>query len=241
MKILVAIISYNEEKNIKKTIIDLQQHNTDYDIVLIDNGSSDNTVKIAKDMGIPVVAHCTNTGASSGVLMSYMLYAYRNNYDVLCQFDGDGQHLASELPKIIKPVENSEADYVIGSRFIEKKGFQSYAFRRMGIKLFSVIDSIIIDQKITDMTSGARAYSRKVMKFFAMSYRHEVYDTSQLLILSHFAGAKIKEVPILMRAREHGKSEFHFFGALSFPIKGMISIIGTMLQKKQIRKINYGN
>ena len=241
MKILIAIISYNEEMNIKKTIEDLQEHNFGYDIVLIDNGSSDNTVEIAKKLGIPVVAHCTNTGASSGVLMSYMLYGYKNNYDILCQFDGDGQHLASELPKIITPVKNKEADYVIGSRFLEKKGFQSYAFRRMGIKLFSAIDSMIIGQKITDMTSGARAYSKKVMKFFAKNYRHEVYDTSQLLILSHFAGAKIKEVPILMRAREYGESEYHFFAALSFPIKGIISIIGTLLQKSQIREINHGN
>ena len=236
MKILIAIISYNEEKNIRKTIEDLKQHDIGYDIVLIDNGSSDKTVDIAKSMGIPVVAHCTNTGASSGVLMSYMLYAYRNGYDILCQFDGDGQHLASELPNIINPVQNNDADYVIGSRFLEKKGFQSYAFRRMGIKMFSALDTIITGQKITDMTSGARAYSRKVMEFFALRYRHEVYDTSQLLLLSHFAGAKIKEVPIIMREREHGVSEFHFMAAISFPIKGLISIIGTLLQRSQIRR-----
>jgi len=236
MKVLIAIISYNEEQNIKKTIEDLKKHNFGYDIILIDNGSSDKTVKIAETMGIPVVAHCTNSGASSGVLMSYMLYAYRNGYDILCQFDGDGQHFASELPKIIEPVRNNEADYVIGSRFLDKKGFQSYAFRRMGIKMFSAIDSIITGQKITDMTSGARAYSRTVMRFFAMRYRHEVYDTSQLLLLSHFAGARIKEVPVIMQAREHGESEFHFLAALSFPIKGLISIIGTLLQRSQIRR-----
>lgn len=235
-KILIAIIAYNEEKNIRKTIEDLNKNNFGYDIVLIDNGSSDNTVKIAKDIGIPIIAHCINSGSSSGTLMSYFNYAFLNDYDILCQFDGDGQHLASELPKIIEPIENNEADYVIGSRFLEKEGFQSYAFRRMGIKLFSIIDSLIIGQKVTDITSGARAYSRKVIEFFGKKYRHEVYDTSQLLLLSHFSGARIIEVPVVMKEREHGKSEYNIFNTLSFPFKGVINIIGTLLQRNQIKK-----
>lgn len=235
MKILIAIIAYNEEQNIKKTIEDLQKNNFGYDIVLIDNGSSDRTAEIAHSLNIPVIRHWINSGSSSGTLMTYFNYAFYKNYDILCQFDGDGQHLASELKKIIKPVENGEADYVIGSRFLEKAGFQSYAFRRMGITIFSLIDSWIIKQKVTDITSGARAYSKKVIDFFAKHHRHEVYDTSQLLLISHFAGAIIKEVPIVMKAREHGESEFNFFSIIQFPIKGIINIVGTVLQKQQIK------
>ena len=237
MKVLIAIIAYNEEKNIKNTIIDLQEHNIGYDIVLIDNGSSDNTVKIAEELGISVISHCVNSGSSAGTLMSYFLYAYKNDYDILCQFDADGQHLASELSKIINPVRNNEAGYVIGSRFIKKEGFQSFAARRIGIRLFAIIDSFIIGQKITDITSGARAYSRKVIKFFATEYKHEIYDTSQLLLLSHFAGAKIIEVPIKMKEREHGKTEYNLFSIISFPTKALINVVGTLLQKSQIQKI----
>jgi glycosyltransferase involved in cell wall biosynthesis len=237
-KILIAIIAYNEEKNIRETINDLVDNNLqyNYDIVLVDNGSKDDTVAVAKEMNIPIVSHFVNSGSSAGTVMTYFNYAYRYNYDILCQFDGDGQHIAAELPKIIEPVVKDEADYVIGSRFLEKKGFQSYVFRRAGIKLFSFIDSMILGQKVTDITSGARAYNRNVIEFFARQYQHEVYDTSQLLLLSHFAGARIKEVPVKMRERLHGTSEFNIFNALVFPVIGMINIIGTLLQRSNIKK-----
>lgn len=235
-KVLVAIIAYNEEKNIRGTIENLMDADLGYDILLVDNGSGDNTVKIARELNIPYVSHFINSGSSAGTLMTYFNYAFRHDYDIVCQFDGDGQHLASELPKIINPIVKDEADYVIGSRFINKEGFQSYAFRRMGIKLFSLINSMIIRKRITDITSGARAYNRKVIEFFARKYRHEVYDTNQLLLLSHFAGARIKEVPVVMRERLHGTSEFNIINALSFPATCLINIIGTVLQRGNIKK-----
>ena len=235
-RVLVAIIAYNEELNIRNTVQDLRDADLGYDIVLVDNGSNDRTVEIAKEMNVPTVSHFINSGSSSGTVMTYFNYAYRYNYDVMCQFDGDGQHIASELPKIVDPVLNDEADYVIGSRFITKEGFQSYAVRRAGIRLFSFINSRIIGQKVTDITSGARAYNRKVFEFFAKKYRHEVYDTNQLLLLSHFAGARIKEVPVVMKEREHGVSEFNIYNALAFPATCLINIVGTLLQRSSIRK-----
>ncbi len=235
-RVLVAIIAYNEEQNIRETIQDLIDADLGYDILLVDNGSHDDTVSIAKEMNIPCVAHFINSGSSAGTLMTYFNYAYRYNYDILCQFDGDGQHIASELPKIVNPIIEGEADYVIGSRFIEKEGFQSYAFRRAGIRIFSFINSRIIGKKITDITSGARSYNRNVIEFFARRYRHEVYDTNQLLLLSHFAGARIKEVPVVMKEREHGVSEFNIYNALAFPATCLINIVGTLLQRTSIRK-----
>jgi hypothetical protein len=95
---------------------------------------------------------------------------------------------------------------------------------------------MIIGKKITDITSGARAYSRTVIEFFARKYRHEVYDTNQLLLLSHFAGARIMEVPVVMKERLHGASEFNIFNAVIFPSTCLINIIGTLLQKNTIRK-----
>jgi len=238
-RILIAIIAYNEEVNIRSTIQDLLDSCPDYDIVLINNGSTDNTANIAWEMSIPCVSHCINSGSAAGTLMTYFNYAHRYNYDILCQFDGDGQHIASELLKIVAPIINNEADYVIGSRFITKEGFQSYIVRRAGIRLFSLVNSIIMRKKVTDITSGARAYSRNVIEFFAKKYRHEIYDTNQLLLLSYFAGARIKEVPVIMRERLHGSSEFHLFNAISFPITCLINVIGTLLQRSNIRKIRY--
>jgi len=235
-KVLVAIIAYNEEQNIRATIRDLLDSNIGYDVVLIDNGSYDRTTDIAKELGIPCISHFVNSGSSAGTLMTYFNYAYREGYEILCQFDGDGQHVATELPKLVDPIARDEADYVIGSRFLSKEGFQSYAIRRIGIRIFSRINSWIVGSKITDITSGARAYSRKVIEFFAKRYRHEVYDTNQLLLLSHFAGARILEVPVVMRERLHGTSEFNYINAPTYPAICLVNIVGTLLQKSAIKK-----
>lgn len=235
MKILVAVIAYNEEKNIRNALKDLIGHNFGFDIVVIDNGSYDNTKKICEEMGVKSISHCINTGSSFGTVATYFLYAYLNKYDVLCQFDSDGQHNACELQKIIEPIKNDEADYVIGSRFIKREGFQSYFFRRVGIRLFAYLSSKLIGQKITDVTSGFRAYNKKVIEFFAKCYKHEIYDTNQLLLLSHFSGARIREVPIIMNERKHGESEFNFINAFNFPFKGLINTIGCYLQKNNMK------
>ncbi len=236
-RVLVAVIAYNEEKNLGSTLRDLRENAPNFDLVVIDNGSSDLTQKIAIDAGVPVVSHCVNSGGSMGTVMSYFLYAHRYGYDCLCQFDGDGQHVASELPKIVQPVLDGRADYVIGSRFLEKEGFQSYFLRRLGIRLFAALDSLVVGQRLTDVTSGFRAYSPKVLEFFARHHRHELSDTNQLLLLSHFAGAKILEVPVVMQARKHGTSEFRSIAALTFPIKGVVNILGCLLQRRRIRKL----
>ena len=184
-----------QEKNIKNTLIDVRNKNFGYDIILIDNGSDDNTVKIANEMGVEVISHCINSGSSAGTLMTYFLYAYKNDYDILCQFDGDGQHIASELPKIIEPIQNDEADYVIGSRFLQKEGFQSYLFRRMGIKLFSYFDSRIIGTKITDVTSGFRAYNRKALE--KINFELDSYAIcTEILKEAKENNLKVEEIPI---------------------------------------------
>jgi len=239
MKTLIAVIAYNEEKNIESTLNDLQT-NTDLDIVVIDNASSDNTVSKVCAMGIPVIRHCVNTGGGMGTVKTYFLYANEKGYDIVCQFDADGQHIAKELNKIIKPIEEDKADYVIGSRFIRKEGFQSYPLRRIGIRIFSLLNSLITGIKITDATSGFRAYGKNVIAFFAKYYKHELFDTNQLLLLSYYAGARLTEVPVVMSPRKYGDSEYNLFNKLLFPLKGVINVIGSCLQKRQIREIMRG-
>lgn len=236
-RVLVAVIAYNEEKNLQGTLQDLREHGPKgIEVVVVDNGSSDRTKAVAIAAGVPVLSHCVNSGSSMGTVMTYFLYAYRNKFDCLCQFDGDGQHVAAELHKIVNPVLEGRADYVIGSRFLAKEGFQSYFFRRLGIRLFAMLDSWVVGQKLTDVTSGFRAYGPRVLEFFAQRHRHELSDTNQLLLLSHFAGARVLEVPVVMRARQHGVSEFRSMAAIVFPLKGVVNILGCLLQRKRIRK-----
>jgi glycosyltransferase involved in cell wall biosynthesis len=240
VNVLVAVIAYNEEKNIRSTLENLLAAGGDYDVVVIDNGSSDDTRSICLEMGVPVVSHCTNTGSSMGTVKTYFLYAYRNDYDVLCQFDGDGQHLAGELRKIIEPVAKGEADYVIGSRFLEREGFQSSFMRRIGIRLFSILDSFFIGHRVTDVTSGFRAYGRTVIRFFATRYQQEIIDTSQLLLMSHFSGARIVEVPVMMKDREHGASEYNLKNSIGFVLYGLVNVLGSWLQRKQVGPVGGG-
>ena len=167
-----------------------------------------------------------------GTVMTYFLYANRYKYDVLCQFDGDGQHVASELKTIVEPIINNRADYVIGSRYLGKDGFKSTAIRRVGIKLFSTLISRLTGLVITDATSGFRAYGDVVIKYFALNYRKEIYDVNQLLLLSYYNGARVTELPVTMKERMHGKSEFDFTNSFLFPLKGVINIIGCILEYK---------
>ena len=136
-RVLVAVIAYNEGQNLRNTLRDLRLNGPAADILVIDNGSTDDTRAVALAHGVPVLSHCINSGSSMGTVMSYFLYAYRNHYDCLCQFDGDGQHIASELARIIEPVLQQDADYVIGSRFLKHEGFQSTFVRRIAIRVFA--------------------------------------------------------------------------------------------------------
>ena len=229
MKVLIAVIAYNEEKNIINTLNSLL--NTNYDVVVVDDGSTDETWQLVKNLGVNIIRHSVNTSNAMITVTTYLSYAYRNGYDVVCQFDGDGQHLVNELPKIILPITNNTADYVIGSRFVEKNGFQSSFIRRIGIGLFSILITKIVKTNITDATSGFRAYSPLIMEYFDVRYKSELYDTNQLLLLSHYAGARIEEVPVVMKERTYGKSEFGFLRSFLFPFQGIICILGILIQK----------
>jgi glycosyltransferase involved in cell wall biosynthesis len=235
MKILVSVISYNEEANIEATLRDLAANNLGFDVVVIDNGSSDRTSKICERVKVPVVRHCVNTGSSVSTLLSYFQYAYAKDYDVLCQFDADGQHVAAELLKIIDPVVAGEGDVVIGSRFIERAGYQSTPTRRIGIWLFSRLFSYVTGRRLTDITSGFRAYSRAVIEFFGHTYRDPIYDSmSQFLLVAFFAGLRVHEVPVRMQPRQFGQSEFNVWNAVAFPVKGLMIFAACLLQRRRI-------
>ena len=235
MKILIAIIAYNESKSIGKVIDDLNKYNFGYDVIVVDNGSFDNTKEISESMNVTTVTHCINSDIN-GTWKTYFNYAYKNGYDIVCQFDGDGQHLAKELPKIIGPIINKKANQVIGSRFLGNITFQSSFIRRIGIKLFSFILSGIFKYTIKDVTSGFIAFDRRVISFFSKYYKAEINDSNQTHMLSFFSGAKIKEVPVEMNIRIHGTSLFNWLNAFVYPFNGLFNIMGCLLLKKEIIK-----
>lgn len=235
MKILVAIIAYNEAKSIGGVIDDLNEHNIGYDIIVVNNGSFDQTKIVCESKKIKTLSHCVNSDIN-GTWKTYLNYAYRNNYDIVCQFDGDGQHLAKELHKILEPIQNKEANQVIGSRFLGTNTFRSSFIRRIGIRLFSYILSSIFKYTIKDITSGFIAFDRRVISFFATYYKSEINDSNQTHLLSFFSGAKIKEVPVEMNIRSHGTSLFNWLNSFVYPFNGLFNIVGCLLLKKEIIK-----
>ena len=239
MKILTVISNYNEQGAIEATIRDARENSTiTSDLLVIDNTSTDSSLALVHKMGVSYVRHPVNTGGSAGVIKTALLYAYLNGYDVYCHMDGDHQHNARELNKIVEPIERGEGDIIIGSRFIRREGFQSLPVRKIGIASFSRLISALTGQAITDLTSGFRAYNRRAIIFFAQQYKREFEACVQMLMVSAYAGLRIREVPVVMNPRLTGQSEINVRNALKFPLYGMISIVGTVMQKQTIQRLS---
>ena len=156
-KVLLIIPAYNEEKNILKTynsIISFNSKNrVNYNVIVINDGSKDNTEKVLVENNIPHITLIHNLGIGGAVQTGYK-YADENNYDIAVQFDGDGQHDVNYVKNIIDPIINGEADFTIGSRYMDKttSNFKSTVARQIGIKLISIIIKIVTGKRILDTT-----------------------------------------------------------------------------------------
>jgi Glycosyl transferase family 2 len=162
-------------------------------------------------------------------------YALYNNYDYAIQFDGDGQHLASEIPKLLAPLKNNQYDACIGSRFKEKTlGFQSTFMRRFGIKIFEILSKILIQQKITDSTSGFRAYNKECIAFLAANYPTD-YPEPETVILLGKNNFKVTEVSVEMVERQGGESSISGLKSAYYMIKVSLSMMMTA-QRQMVRR-----
>lgn len=234
-KILIIIPAYNEEKSILKVykgILDYNRNNnTHYDVIVINDGSIDNTKKICKDNNIPVINLVQNLGIGGAVQTGYK-YAYENDYDYAIQYDGDGQHEISCVKDILKPLQDGVGDLVIGSRFIDNNSseFKSSSARRLGIKIISCLIRITTGKRIYDVTSGFRAVNKKIIRNFAVSYPLEYPEpvTNAELLKK---GLKVSEVPVSMHERKTGKSSIHTWKNVYFMINIFFSILVVTLRR----------
>lgn len=147
-----------------------------------------------------------------------------HGYDIAIQFDGDGQHDARYLEDLIAPIESGQADVVIGSRFIEKEGFQSTGLRRLGINFLSGLIHILCGVKVRDVTSGMRAVNRRMIEQFAADYAQD-YPEPEAILTAGLAGAKITEVPVQMRERQGGESSINPVRSVYYMIKVSLALI----------------
>lgn len=228
MKILVIIPCYNEEKNIEKTVNDLIKHN--YDYVIINDGSRDNTLEVIQKNNFNYINLSTNLGIGAAVQTGYK-YAFNNGYDIAIQFDGDGQHDVNYIEKIVNPIKKNKADMVIGSRFVGNESeFKSTYTRRIGIKILSVLLKIISGKKIKDMTSGFRAVNKKIITILKEDYPQEYPEPVTNLYLAQ-KKIRIEEVPVKMKERLYGKSSISVYKSAYYMFNVILLFIIISLSK----------
>ncbi|ERI93999.1 glycosyltransferase, group 2 family protein [Clostridiales bacterium oral taxon 876 str. F0540] len=223
MKVLVIIPAYNEEATIHTVVTNIYNCNLGVDVLVVNDGSSDNTYKKASQAGAKVINLTRNVGIGGAVQTGY-LYALYNNYDIAVQIDGDGQHDPSYLPQLIQPIIDNTADMTIGSRFVDKSNYVPSLFRSIGIRYFSKLVSLIIHQPIFDTTSGYRAVNKKTIKLFSDYYPSD-YPEVETIVSSSSQGIRLKEIPVEMKYRQGGKSSITPIKSAYYMIKVTLSII----------------
>ena len=228
MKKLIIIPAYNESACIEATIQDIIENAPDFDYVIINDCSTDNTREICEKNGFNIVNLPINLGIGGAVQTGY-LYAAEYGYDLAVQVDGDGQHDPQFLRKMAEYLETHDADMVIGSRFIEKEGFQSSWIRRVGIVYFTWLIKLCTGKTITDPTSGLRMAGKKVIKLFADCYPKDYPEPeSTVAALNH--DCKIEEIPVVMRERQGGVSSITMKRSVYYMIKVTLAILMETLR-----------
>lgn len=226
---LVIIPAYNEEKNIEGVIEELKGAGLACDILVINDGSRDNTGQVAGRLA-KVISLSSNLGIGGAVQTGFK-YASRHDYRIALQFDGDGQHIAAEIPNLLKTLNESGSAMVIGSRFLKPhNGFRSTFTRRIGIRIFELLNSLLIGQRITDNTSGFRAYNRAAIVFLSI-HCPEDYPEPETVILLGKNGFRVSETFSLMRERQDGDSSISGFVSMYYMVKVILAVLVTVLRK----------
>ena len=231
MKKLVIIPAYNESGNIDKTINDIKQNAPDFDYVIINDCSTDKTLGVLRNKGYNYLNLPINLGIGGAVQTGYR-YAYYHGYDMAVQFDGDGQHNAAYLDEMAEVLVETDSDMVIGSRFIEKEGFQSSGLRRVGIGFFTKLIKMLTKKVITDPTSGMRIVNRRLLEVFTNDYPKD-YPEPESTVTALSKGYKITEIPVKMNEREEGASSISNLKGVYYMIKVSIAIIIARLNNRR--------
>lgn len=219
MKVLIVVPAYNEAQNIEATVNDIK-NNTNYDYVVINDCSKDNTKEVCEKNNFNVISLPINYGLTSAIQLG-MKYAYKNNYDIVIQFDGDGQHQAKYLKKLVEEIENNKANIAIGSRFVTKK--KPFSMRMIGSKLISFTIKMTTFKKIKDPTSGMRAYDKKAIEKFNKNASLTPEPDTIVYMLKN--KMKITEVQVEMSERKFGESYLDPIRSIKYMANMIFSIL----------------
>jgi glycosyltransferase involved in cell wall biosynthesis len=230
---LAVVPAYNESHTIATVIANLREHAPTFDVLVIDDGSTDGTGQLAQRAGALVLRHPFNLGIG-GAVQSGFAYALDNDYERMVQVDADGQHLADELPILCEAMDaDPRMDMVCGSRFLSDKGYPAPISRRTGIHIFAFLLSRIVGQRVSDPTSGFRLYNRRAIALFARDYPHD-YPEVEAVLMVHFHRLNMLEVPVRMLERGGGQSSISSGKSAYYMVKVLLAIFVGLLRRRPV-------
>ena len=232
LKKLAIVPAYNEAGMVGRVVRDIHRQELGFDVLVVDDGSTDATSVEAVAEGAVVVRHPYNLGIGGAVQSGYK-YAMRHGYDVAVQIDGDGQHKPEYLGELLKALHTGgrRADMVYGSRFRGDPGYRVPLGRRLGNLIFSVVLSALTRQRITDPTSGFRMTNRRGIELFARDYPHDYPEVEALLML-HAHRLRIHEVHVRMNARGFGRSSIDYPRSAYYMAKVLLALFVGLFRRR---------
>ena len=231
---LAVVPAYNEAETVATVVRGLREQAPNFDVLVIDDGSTDSTGEIARRQGAVVVRHPFNLGIG-GAVQSGFVYAKENGYDYMVQVDGDGQHKPQEIRTLIAAMRKDPTlDMVCGSRFLSPDhGYPAPISRRTGIHIFAFLLSRIIGQRVSDPTSGFRLYNRRAISLFARDYPHD-YPEVEAVLMVHYHRLRLAEVPVRMMLRGGGVSSIRSGKSVYYMIKVLLAIFIGLARSRPV-------
>lgn len=229
-RILAVVPALNEAGVIGKVVDEIRAADPRLDVVVVDDASTDDTANVARSRGATVLSLPFNVGIGGAVQTGFK-YALEHGYPLAVRLDGDGQHDAREIPKLLAPLESRDANLVIGSRFAEAGGSYRPPFgRRIGIRVFARLVSLLGGQRVSDTTSGFVALDRLGIELFAREYPHD-YPEVEATLVALRSGLRLTHVQVEMRERESGASSITFVRSVYYIVKVMLALLVSSLRR----------
>jgi hypothetical protein len=231
-RVLLIVPAYNEAESLPALIAELTSLYPDYEVVVINDGSTDCTVDVVRGTRVRLVSLPCNLGIGGAVQTGFRI-AHDEGFDIAVQVDGDGQHPPDQVYPIVDAVMRSGCDIVIGSRFLGSAGFKSTPLRKIGIQFFSAWLSAMCHTRITDATSGFRAYNARALNLLSVEYAED-YPEVEAVLIAHRFGLRIGEVPVQMSARSAGTSSIGSVRSVGYMLKVSLAIFMGAIRKIRI-------